>query len=621
MAGEAKQITDDLSEKIVTASDSMDARTQKLLDDVGGFLQGLVDAQQFDSPSIDDLSVTDISLASPWIAAQKPGRPTNNINEIKNRSAEQPPTDFSVSIDDVSFPGSPLFTATLNQPVIPDAPEYTEQTPADKPAINDPKSLPLDITDDRPSVLAVGEHNVPSPIGVSIPDFEESLPTHDLVPPAQQFVYVEPDFSLTLKDNITTKINNDVVNGGTGLDSSVETAIFDRTKERDKLILDEAVEDTIGEFAGRGFPLPPGVLAEQVARLNIEHINNRTTLSREIQKLQADLAQNNTQFAIASGLNLVQQEFVHSNNVNNRTLQAERSVIEFSIALFETKVADFNLKMERVRIQATKVGALLESERLKLENYRNELLQLDARSKLDNDKIANYMAQLKSFDSKVGLYHEQVGGVDTSINIEKLKLDFYRGQTADYISRVNAENVKFASHVAAVNGELGKVRVFEAQTNAYASQVQGAKVDTDMQIAKLNKNIESEGMRLKAHVAAIDKWRDKVTLAISELGFEAGMYGKDIDAFRTEVAKDTAWAELQLQTAVKGQSLAIANKEVKVEVAKANLQGVLGAANIRLEAAKGIANAHTALTTAVASALIAVMNLEGKGEVVETITS
>lgn len=604
---------------IAAQTNTTDSRTEVKLGELNDYMNALVASATFTSPSIANLTSTVLSLNPGAISSIKPDRPDSEINTLRQRTSEEPSDDFVVAIDDVSFPNAPDFTATLDQPTIPDAPTLVIQTPADKPDIADPRALPSNVTDDRPTTFIVGSYNVPSPNAVTIPDFTEDIPTNTLVPPSQQFNYVEPTFELTLKDDITTKLNNDVNNGGTGLDSDIEDAIFDRAEERDKLTLEDTIQAIIDEWSGRGYSLPTGVLNGLIEKARLEHDNNRLTTNRDIQKTQADLAQVNTHFSIDRGLNLVAQEFQYAHQVNERTLRSEQSLIEFTISLWETEVTDHNLKLERVRIQATKNASIFEGERLRLEAYKNELLELETRSMLDKDKINNYTAQVNSFNAKRGLFIDQVNAVSTSVGVEELKLNFYRDQTSDYIARVNAENVKFTSHSATVDGELGRVKVFDSQAGAYAKQVAGVKVDADIQIARLGKNIQSEDMRLRGFIANIDKWKDKVALAESELGFEASMYGKDIDAFVAETQRDIAQENLNLKTSEVGQRLNIENLKITATKLQADLQGTLAAAGIRLEAQKALTSTFMSLLTSLVGSVQSILSLEGKAEILEEV--
>ncbi|KKK90695.1 hypothetical protein LCGC14_2720440, partial [marine sediment metagenome] len=209
-------------EEIAKHTDVTDSNIAKKLDELTGYTNALIASANFQAPVLSDITATTLNLQPGTISSIKPDRPDAEIENLRQRTSEEPIDDFVVSIDDVSFPGAPFFTATLNQPTIPDAPTFITQTPADKPNIADPRALPSNVTDDRPTTFTVGDYNVPSPNAVSIPDFAEDIPANTLVPPTQQFNYVEPTFELTLKDDITTKLNNDVNNGGTGLDSDIE---------------------------------------------------------------------------------------------------------------------------------------------------------------------------------------------------------------------------------------------------------------------------------------------------------------------------------------------------------------------------------------------------------------
>lgn len=101
-------------------------------------------------------------------------------------------------------------------------------------------------------------------------------------------------------DEATNWVINQITMGGTGLNPSVEAQIWQR--DRDRVIAEGArVEaQTLGEFSGRGFSLPPGAMAARLASIKTAQLESLQASSRDAAIKQAELTLENLRFAIES---------------------------------------------------------------------------------------------------------------------------------------------------------------------------------------------------------------------------------------------------------------------------------------------------------------------------------
>ena len=98
--------------------------------------------------------------------------------------------------------------------------------------------------------------NLTVPVAPTTPDF----PTLPPVPgaPNAQFSYSEDPYVSNVSDSLYAKIKSGVDNGGTGLGAAVETAIWDREKERALLERADSISRLADDIAASGFPMPDG---------------------------------------------------------------------------------------------------------------------------------------------------------------------------------------------------------------------------------------------------------------------------------------------------------------------------------------------------------------------------
>ena len=86
--------------------------------------------------------------------------------------------------------------------------------------------------------------------------------------------------------------------GGTGLDSTVETAIWDRAREREAATAQAQVDEATLQDEALGFDFPTGALNARLEAVGQEYHNKVSGISRDIAIKQADLEQQNLRDAI-----------------------------------------------------------------------------------------------------------------------------------------------------------------------------------------------------------------------------------------------------------------------------------------------------------------------------------
>lgn len=599
--------------EVQTQISSAKDRADRAVQDTSTFIGALRDAAMISPPHTGLTFPGGIGISIPGISANSPGRPSNALDNIKSRIGLVPPANFNTTPIVTNFPT--VSEKSIPSPTVslPTAPTFTTELSAEKPFIADvtnviapPESVPDKLT-------SIGGHIVPASPAVVIADFGESIPAYNISLPDIQFSYVEPEYTSALKDALTSKLLSDVENGGSGLAPDVEDAIWERTRERDNKDYEEAATKIDSKWAGRGFSLPNGVLVALQQDLIVDDRNQRIERSRDILIKQAELAQVNTHFALTSSMNLEQLELNHANEIYNRALESSKSMMEFGIAFHNLKISDYNIQLERYKAQAIEQSSRLEAEKLRLDAYRTELLEIEAKSSLDKDLLSEYNLDLERYDKQLKLFTAEQGMVATALGIEGLKIDLYKANISDHKTRIDAQSKEADLYLARVQGELGKVQVYSSELEAERTRISTLKVQADIEIARIRENVELQGLSLREFLGNVERYRAEVSIATSEMGIEATMYGHDIDKFRAEVAKDAAQLSLGVETLIKNRALDIQNTNVRLENAKANLQSVISTAAIRVEAAKGIGQTYASVASAVASGFNAIASIESSG--------
>lgn len=605
--------TKSLIESQISSADSRSAdvlsRTFDAINNLNGVASEVPPTIDFIAPSI--------NVNIPVVSGVAPSKPSAAIAAIK-AAIGATPGNFTASIDERAMQDAPQEQFTVPTITFPTAPVFEDLVVPSALAISLPDDIPDVPVVNLPTDLTVGNQTVPNIPTISLPTFGETIPTLSIDLPDTTFAYVEPVYTSALKTALASKLLDGVNNGGTGLSATVQTDIWNQDIERLTQQKDDDIDAVINRWAGRGFDMPAGMVAALVEEVQKNFTNDRSQNSRTISVEEARIAKEMTQFFLSTGLSLEQIELNHANNVANRALEAEKSVVQFSIDLFNSKVTKFNLELERYKSKKIEVETKLKIQELVLSQYRAELEGVDMQVRQDAIKVENYRALLASHDINIKLYEAEVGAVVAQMNIERAKVEIFKGEIDAYVAQLQAQKNEYDLYLAEIEGERAKIDIHKTEVEAYATRVNAVKVSNDVVVAQINSDIAVEEMNLKGHLANIDLYKTKSDQALTEINQEADLYRTDGSIFEALLRHAQSQAEFNVQTQIRTEALTQANAAMSLEAARANLQALLESNRIRVEASRGQANASSALTGMIGGAIQGMLQLGGQGTSIET---
>ncbi|TFG62640.1 MAG: hypothetical protein E4H28_07410, partial [Gemmatimonadales bacterium] len=178
----------------------------------------------------------------PGISAVAPTPPTFSFSSVIPVEV----LDFLGASPLLAFPPAPSSAlptppaqTTVNDVAIPTAPNVTLPTP--------PGEQPVPI--------------IPPPPSIEIPFFDGVAPDDDLLVPSNTFSFFEQAYVSALLDETKRKLLSDLEDGGYGIDTNDEEALWERARSREFLGAQQATDEMIRFQAARGFPLPTGDLS------------------------------------------------------------------------------------------------------------------------------------------------------------------------------------------------------------------------------------------------------------------------------------------------------------------------------------------------------------------------
>ena len=299
-------------------------------------------------------------------------------------------------------------------------------------------TLDSDITSDKPQAPSDEDLEITVPADpvmgalatISIPTI--TIPSYDLVEPgATELGYAEGTYNSDLQTALKTALIGFIENGGTGLGSDVEDALWERGRAKQE-ILNERVYDEANEFfASRGYTIPAGALGGRLTEAITEQTRADAQLNFEILIEQARLARAQSEYTMNASLGLEGQDKEQFNNIANRTLEAAKVAVQVIVDLYNARVTAYVAKVEgsklTVEAEKIKVDAAVAANRGIIDAYTADL---------DGFK-AKLAAEIGIVETIAKVYGFKIAGYEADAKVATLKLD---AQIAAYRVQIDQAN-------------------------------------------------------------------------------------------------------------------------------------------------------------------------------------
>jgi hypothetical protein len=243
------------------------------------------------------------------------------------------------------------------------------------------------ISSDAPPSLP--DPSVIQPDAISVPDFLSS----DLIVPTTVFEFQEAAYQSVLLDPLKAKLLDNLLNGGYGIETADEVALFNRSRDREIEAALSRIDDAGRAMAARGFPLPPGELSIHVDRAYQDMQNKVSGASRDITLERSKLFVDNRQFTIREVRDIEQVLIGFHNSVQERAYNVSRASVELGIALYNTLLARFRLRLDAAKIksdvQSQTLQLLVEQARTRFDGFRAQIAayEADVRRQIESAKL------------------------------------------------------------------------------------------------------------------------------------------------------------------------------------------------------------------------------------------
>ena len=539
------------------------------------------------SVSLDEVDDTPVqpqfptAPVQPALSLNLPNFPPDiNFNQIPQVDFGVVPT-FDEEAPNLLFPATP----SPSTAVVPDSPDIdTDQVYPDAPV------------QVLPTVPTLEDLQIPDVPIINLPVFDEQVPTQSIVIPSSTFTWSEDPYSDAMLTAVTSALL-ERIQGGTGLEVSIENQIWDRSRQREDITSTQAKQDLLNKEAQTGFSRPTGSTQAALDSLIQNNQNQANTLSRDIAIKQAELEQSNMQQTITSIISLEQILIGHYDKVQDRALEAEKFSQQIFFDIYNAELAKYNAELDTYRAFVLAFETQLKAELTKLEVYKGELEGQRLVGELNQQLLQIYTAELQGLQTEVDLYKSQLEAVNTRLSAENLKISVFKSEVDAFNAQIQAKNSEYQGYSTAVGAEATKmdaytseVRAFAARVDAYAKGIDADRVVTDVAI-------ETEKLRVTQQSLKLDTYSKNVQAEVSAFQAQTLGYQGATSAYSSQVGAESS--RIQAETATINQRIAHAQvkAQIALENAKINLANIEASSRQGLEALKATADVSASLAS------------------------
>lgn len=404
------------------------------------------------------------------------------------------------------------------------------------------------------------------------PSFTAEVPTDLDVLMRQQYATISP----VMRDAVTAQIESFLdayfpefhpalaaleaklttyMNGGTALTPAIENAIYNRTLDKTNTDANRATDAAWQKAARAGFTVPTAVLLSQTALIDQERRNNNARAATEIAIKQAELEQNNIQFAITQSASLRQVAMSAALSYYSGLVTINGQALEYARGVVDSVVKSFDIAAKYAEIQARIYDsdarvyeARLRGALASIEVYQAQIRAIQAQVEVDTAKVNAYRALLDATKAEADVYRTQVDAARTQIDIERAKVDLYSARVNAFVAQVNGYTAQWQGYAAAVSGERAKIEAAGEQVKAYSARVNAYEAEVRAKGIEIESKAQANTQRLLAYKTEVDAYAALVNAESQTLAAEINSYESTIQAYmaKSRAISDKSQSEIAI---------------------------------------------------------------------------
>ena len=506
-----------------------------------------------------------------------------------------------VDISPIEPGDMPEFTATAPTVTLPTAPSQVAGFTETAPSINTDLVFPTapdELLHPTFAAPVLPDRAEPTKPTTTLPGFDAVAPVNDTVAPTNLDVAFDANYRSASSSTINmvnglvdaelTKLNPRYFDqmgkiedqlatylaGGTGLNPTVEDAIYERAKDKNLAEARRMRNAAFNDLAGRGFTMPTGALLSAVQQARQNGSDNLARASTEITVMQAEMEQKNLQFAVTTSAGIrqwvVSAMLSYMQNlvtINGQALDYAKSILGAVIEVYNASVKAFSVRLDAYRAQAAVYETQLKSAMAGIELYRIEIQALEALTQVDKAKVDVYRARVETLTVLSGVYRAQIEAVLGQVTLEKSKLDLFQTKVQAYSAVVQGKNVEWQGYRAAIEGQTALASLYNSQVQGFIARTEAFKTNVSAQSEIVRAQVMTNQARATQYTATLDGYKTVVTTTGEVARIKLENQRQNVAVFDSKVRLELGKAQVANEYYKATSNVAIANADFRIKSA------------------------------------------------------
>lgn len=572
----------------------------------------------------------------PYNPGAPPAYTGSRFDPIKFDQQPPDPVDIDTTVPDPKYGQVPQ-VALFNSP--PQPVNYEDETLLHGVPVLEPIDVP-DVPDLMATIAGIPVPEiipieVPPPPTFVPPEFLGKPPVFEIVPPSGLEDMMEGNYkeiAPIMIDAVTAQIDafidrefpnhrvglakieerlNKYLDGGSALSPEIENAIYSRTLDKTNTEARRARDTAWKDAARAGYTMPTAYLLAKRQDIDQLRRDNNARAATDIAIKQAELEQQNLQFAVTQSSNL-RQLAINSAltyygglvSLNGQALQYATSIVDAVVKSFDIAAKYAEVMARLYETEARIYEAKLQGALAVYQAYAAQIKAIEAVVSVNTSQVNLYRVQLEAVQTQATIYKAQVDACIAQSQIQLSQVQVYQAQVGAYAAQVNASTAKWQGYSAACNGESAKVAASAEAVRSWSAEVQAYSAEVAAASARMNGQAASAQAQAQAYSAYASAFSAQVQA-------ESASVQAEIASFESQLKGFTAGANAQAEH---GRAL-MAHYEVAAKLlineSQMQFQYLKEANDMRVAQATGLAKVYSDLATnfsATAQAALTGMN-------------
>lgn len=491
----------------------------------------------------------------------------------------------------VDFTGEAPAAASPNLPVRPNPTPVSE--PGDSPTVTSV------VIPDAPALSTIADPtewaiNIPLPPTIVLPTFDSVKPsTAGIAKPSANFVWNEDPYTSQTLTEIETQISRYFA-GGTGIPDVVWEAIWAKDNDKENRAGNKQITETNEEWSSRGFQLPQGVQAAQIAEIRQELQSSSISRARDIAIQEATLEIENLKFAVQQGIALESLRGSWHQATIARLLEATKYSSELAISVFNAELSFYNAEVQMYLADLQVYQAELQAQLTELEVYKSDLEGQKIIGELNQQQVAIYTAKVQALNLEIDRYNSVLEGVKTTVEVDAVRIEAYKSEVQAFSERIKAVNTEYEGYATAMEGAKLEVDMYASNVSAYASTVQAYSTKVNASAVNSNIDIDINKYKLEEYNLKVQSFIAELDAEVKNLQAASESFNADNKAYLAEIESETA--QMNAQSTKYNADIQLASQTTQVNIANAetNAKNALAEAGIIQQGLDAIAKVNGA---------------------------